>query len=110
MHGTDIRRPCAWDGCHHGFKGHATDGAGARPILAHLRVHGAGVYRPRHRYTPVGIVSWRHILRRVSAKLLQAVGAAESIRYAIVGLRSRCLVRVYRHAANWILHSETLLS
>jgi len=37
------------------------------------------------------------------------VGAAESVRYAIVDLCSCRLVRVHCHAANWVLHSETLL-
>src|SRR5215831_7828881 len=88
VHGTDIRCPRAWDGRHHGFKGHAAAGTGPWPLLAHFRMHGAGVHRPSHRCTPVGIVGWRHILRRISAKLLQTVGAAESVRYAIVDLCS----------------------
>src|SRR5262249_52794918 len=53
-----------------GFEGHPADGTRAWPILAHLGMHGTGIHPPRHRYTPVGIVSWRYILRWVSAKLL----------------------------------------
>src|SRR5258705_221446 len=45
----------------------------------------------------------------VRSRLLQAVGAAEGVRDAIVNLCSRCLVRVHGHAANWVLHSELLL-
>src|SRR5215471_9738470 len=37
------------------------------------------------------------------------MGAAESVRYAIVDLRSRCLARVHYHTAHWVLHSEVLL-
>src|SRR5439155_19992546 len=91
------------------FKGHAAEGTRPQPLLAHFGVHGAGVHRPRHRRTPVASVGWRHILRRVSAKLLQAVRAAEGVRYALVYLRACCLVRVNCHAANWVLHREALL-
>ena len=63
------------------FEGHTTDGAAARFGAHNLGVHGTGVHRPRHRRTPVAIGGWRHILRRVSAKFLQAVGAAEDVRY-----------------------------
>ena len=91
---------------------HAALRAGARMVLAHLRMHRAGVDRarpaPARRRPPAGATgAWAQVPGRIGARTSPAPGAAEVVR---AGLRAQARCGDcgrHRHAADRILRGSS---
>ena len=93
------------------FEGHATDGAAARFRADNLRgAWGRCTSCPAVGAPPVAYRGLASIYCAGSARnFSRQWGLQKAYDTAIVDLCARCLVRVYCHAAHWVLHSEALL-
>ena len=80
---------------------HAADRTTSRPDLPDLRMHGAGVDRPRRRCRCRPLAR-HHILRRIGDELLAALRRTEVVCRALVRRPMRGRFRVDLHSANRI--------